>query len=60
MVGDDGVTNIPLGGNDYYITQLCPDNGCNDVGKLIMQTMLVEFMMTFLFVLFVLVQILEV
>merc|ERR1712085_248732 len=44
---------LPAPGS-HYITQLCPVNGCNDGGKLIMQTMLVEFFMTFLFVTFVL------
>jgi len=28
----DGVTTIPSGGNDYYIAQLCPSDGCNDEG----------------------------
>merc|ERR1711934_795133 len=43
---------IPIGGN-HYLTQLCPANGCNDGGKLMGQTFLVEFVMTFLFVAFV-------
>ena len=38
----------------YHVAQLCPSNGCNDGGKLMGQTFLVEFMMTFLFVTFVL------
>lgn len=46
-------SKIPAPGS-HYITQLCPVNGCNDGGKLMMQAMLVEFMMTFLFVTFVL------
>lgn len=45
--------HIPAPGN-HYLTQLCPANGCNDGGKLMGQTFLVEFMMTFLFVTFVL------
>lgn len=44
---------LPAPGS-HYITQLCPVNGCNDGGKLMMQAMLVEFFMTFLFVTFVL------
>jgi len=44
---------LPAAGS-HYITQLCPVNGCNDGGKLLLQAMLVEFMMTFLFVTFVL------
>merc|ERR1711990_1073273 len=46
-------SKLPAPGS-HYITQLCPVNGCNDGGKLMMQAMLVEFMMTFLFVVFVL------
>lgn len=43
---------LPAAGG-HYLTQLCPANGCNDGGKLMGQAMLVEFMMTFLFVTFV-------
>ena len=38
----------------HYLTQLCPANGCNDDGALMLQTFVVEFFMTFLFVVFVL------
>ena len=38
----------------HYITQLCPRNGCNDGGKLVFKVFLVEFVMTFFFVNFVL------
>lgn len=43
---------MPAAGG-HYLTQLCPANGCNDDGKLMLQTFLVEFVMTFLFVAFV-------
>jgi len=43
---------LPMAGG-HYLTQLCPANGCNDGGKLMGQTFLVEFIMTFLFVAFV-------
>lgn len=45
-------SKLPAAGG-HYLTQLCPANGCNDGGKLMGQAMLVEFMMTFLFVTFV-------
>ena len=43
---------LPAAGG-HYLHQMCPANGCNDQGKLMPQTFLVEFMMTFLFVAFV-------
>jgi glycerol uptake facilitator-like aquaporin len=43
---------LPAPGN-HFLTQLCPANGCNDGGKLMGQAFLVEFMMTFFFVAFV-------
>lgn len=46
-------TKLPSAGG-HYLTQLCPANGCNDGGELMMQTIIVEFFMTFLFVTFVL------
>ena len=46
-------STLPKAGS-HYLTQLCPANGCNDGGKLMGQTFLVEFLMTFLFVMFVL------
>jgi len=51
----DGVTTIPSGGNDYYIAQLCPVDGCNDEGAIIAKVFCIELICTFLFVTFVLV-----
>ena len=51
-LGAQSGNKIPVEG--HYLTQLCPHGGnCNDNGKLIGQVFLVEFMMTFLFVAFV-------
>merc|ERR1712032_737858 len=44
---------LPVAGS-HYITQLCPRNGCNDGGKMVFKTFLVEGVMTFFFVCFVL------
>ena len=52
-LGEQKDAHLPSAGG-HYLTQLCPANGCNDGGKLMGQTFLVEFMMTFLFVTFVL------
>lgn len=49
------VTTIPSGGNDYYIAQLCPVEGCNDEGALVGKVFCIEMVCTFLFVTFVLV-----
>lgn len=38
----------------HYIAQLCPRNGCNDGGKLVFKVFLVEGVMTFFFVSYVL------
>lgn len=46
-------SKLPMMG-EHYLTQLCPVNGCEDEGKLMLPVFLVEFMMTFLFVVFVL------
>lgn len=46
-------SKIPSAGS-HYITQLCPVNGCNDGGKLLFKVFLVEVVMTFFFVSFVL------
>merc|ERR1712238_22314 len=44
---------LPVAGS-HYITQLCPRNGCNDGGKMVGKVFLVEGVMTFFFVSFVL------
>merc|ERR1711907_294023 len=46
-------SKLPAAGS-HYITQLCPRNGCNDGGKLVFKVFLVEAVMTFFFVAFVL------
>ena len=46
-------SSLPAAGG-HYLAQLCPANGCNDGGQLMGQVFLVEFLMTFLFVTFVL------
>merc|ERR1711998_521948 len=48
---DDKTLPVP---GSHYITQLCPRNGCNDGGKMVFKTFLVEGVMTFFFVCFVL------
>lgn len=49
------VHEIPVGGHDYYIAQLCPVNGCNDEGAIIAKVFCIEMICTFMFVTFVLV-----
>jgi glycerol uptake facilitator-like aquaporin len=48
---DDKTLPVP---GSHYITQLCPRNGCNDGGKMVFKVFLVEGVMTFFFVCFVL------
>merc|ERR1719326_2558011 len=48
---DDKTLPVP---GSHYITQLCPRNGCNDGGKMAFKVFLVEGVMTFFFVAFVL------
>jgi glycerol uptake facilitator-like aquaporin len=48
------VNTIPSSGNDYYIAQLCPVDGCNDEGAIISKVFCIEMICTFLFVTFVL------
>lgn len=48
---DEKVLPVP---GSHYITQLCPRFGCNDGGKLVGKTFLVEAVMTGFFVAFVL------
>lgn len=49
------VSEIPSTGNDYYIAQLCPVNGCNDEGAILAKVFCIEMICTFIFVTFVLV-----
>jgi len=48
---DDKTLPVP---GSHYITQLCPRNGCSDGGKMIFKVFLVEAVMTWFFVCFVL------
>lgn len=49
------IKEIPVGGDDFWIAQLCPVNGCNDGGDNILRVFAVETVCTFMFVTFVLV-----
>lgn len=49
------IKEIPTGGDDYWVAQLCPVNGCNDDGDNALRVFAVETVCTFMFVTFVLV-----
>lgn len=49
------IKEVPVGGDDYWVAQLCPVNGCNDDGDNLLRVFAVETVCTFMFVTFVLV-----
>ena len=49
------IKEVPTGGDDFWVAQLCPVNGCNDDGDNILRVFAVETVCTFMFVTFVLV-----
>lgn len=49
------IKEVPVGGDDFWIAQLCPVNGCNDDGDNLLRVFAVETVCTFMFVTFVLV-----
>jgi len=49
------IKEVPVGGDDFWVAQLCPVNGCNDDGDNVLRVFAVETVCTFMFVTFVLV-----